>query len=228
MRTGAPGLEARPGGYTDSPEVSPPRPLLSSPTLPIRAPVYQYTQYRPFLDTSLKMARVFIDRLESSPNTIDGVPAWDFDAPAPTSADTTAASVAAAGFVHLADGLEKANNTSEAQLWVDRSFKVSWFLIIYIHNARPSQLHSTQLLSDTAHNFFAPHNSDWQSILTNGTSFYFKGEKDQGVIYGAQYNSPFRWYQPFFFAIWANRRFLFCGGRKPPPQEGPDQLPNLY
>lgn len=109
----------------DSPKVSRPRPLLSSTTLPTCAPVYQCTQYRPFLDTSLKMARVFFDRLASSPNTIDGVPAWDFDAPPPTSADTTAASVAAAGFVHLADGLEQANDASEAQLWVDRSFKVS-------------------------------------------------------------------------------------------------------
>lgn len=71
------------------------------------------------------MARLFIDRLASSPNTIDGVPAWDFDAPPPTSADTSAASLTAASFMHLADGLEKANNASEAQLWVDRSFKVS-------------------------------------------------------------------------------------------------------
>jgi len=43
-----------------------------------------------------------------------------------------------------------------------------------------------QLLSDTARNFFAPNNSDWQSILTNGTSFHFKGEKNQGIIYGTQ------------------------------------------
>lgn len=46
-------------------------------------------------------------------------------------------------------------------------------------------MHSAQLLSDTARQFFAPYNSDWQSILTNGTSFHSKGEKDQGVIYGA-------------------------------------------
>ena len=54
-------------------------------------------------------------------------------------------------------------------------------------------LRSAQLLSDTARNFFDPYNSDWQSILTNGTSFYVKGEKNQGVIYGAQHNIPFSW-----------------------------------
>lgn len=133
MRTGAPGLEARVGGYTGSPKVGSLCSLLSSSALSICTPVYQYTQYRPFLDTSLKMARFFINRLASSPNTIDGVPAWDFDAPPPTSADTTAASLTAAGFVYLADGLEKANDTSEAKLWIDRSLKVSCFLRIYLH-----------------------------------------------------------------------------------------------
>jgi len=133
MRTGVPGLEARVGGYTGSPKVGSLFSLLSSPALSMCIPVYQYTQHRPFLDTSLKMARLFINRLASSPSTIDGVPAWDFDAPPPTSADTSAASLTAAGFLHLADGLEKANDISEAALWIDRSLKVSWFLRIHIH-----------------------------------------------------------------------------------------------
>jgi hypothetical protein len=77
------------------------------------------------LDTSLKMARLFVNRLASSPSTIDGVPAWDFDAPPPTSADTSAASLTAAAFMHLADGLEKANGASEAQIWRGWSLKVS-------------------------------------------------------------------------------------------------------
>jgi hypothetical protein len=133
MRTGAPGLEARVGGYTGSPKVGSLYSLLSSSALSICTPVYQYTQHRPFLDTSLKMARLFINRLASSPSTIDGVPAWDFDVPPPTSADTSAASLTAAGFMHLADGLEKANDTSEAKLWLDQSLKVSWFIRAYIH-----------------------------------------------------------------------------------------------
>jgi len=133
MRTGAHGLEARVGGYTGSPKVGSPCSLLSSPAPTIYTPVYQYTQHRSFLDTSLKMARLFINRLASSPNTIDGVPAWDFDAPPPTSADTSAASLTAAGFMHLADGLENADEASEARFWRDQSLKVSWFLGIYIH-----------------------------------------------------------------------------------------------
>jgi len=125
MQNGALGLEAKVGGYTVSPKVGSSCESSSSPALPICTLVYQYTQDPSFLATSLKMAQLFINRLASSPSTIDGVPAWDFDVPPPTSADTSAASVTAAGFMYLADGLEKANDAAGAQFWRGWSLKVS-------------------------------------------------------------------------------------------------------
>ena len=125
MQTGALGLGVRAGEYMGSLKVGSPCNFSFHLALPICTPVYKYTQDRSFLDTSLKMARLFIDRLASSSSTIAGVPAWDFDAPPPTSADTSAASVAAAGFMHLADGLEKVNDAAGAQFWRAWSLKVS-------------------------------------------------------------------------------------------------------
>lgn len=125
MQTGAPGHEAKPGGYTGLLKVGSSCTLFPSHALPICTAVYEYTQDQAFLTTSLEMARSFINRLASSPSTIDGVPAWDFDAPPPTSADTSSASVAAAGFMYLADGLEQTQDATGAQFWRGQSLEVS-------------------------------------------------------------------------------------------------------
>ncbi|CAE6445874.1 unnamed protein product, partial [Rhizoctonia solani] len=123
------------------------------------AKMFNLTTQSHFLETSRQMAKVFLTRLPSN-----GIPPWDFDAPESNpSADTSAATIAAEGLLIL----------SAAET--------------YIGNVTGADYYNKQAVKLLVDNFKFAFKSTWDSILSNGTSYERKGDKDSGLIYGDYY-----------------------------------------
>ncbi|KAF8704769.1 PhoX homologous domain, present in p47phox and p40phox, partial [Rhizoctonia solani] len=123
------------------------------------AKMFNITTQPQYLETSRRMAELFLSRLPSV-----GVPPWDFDAPESNPpADTSAATIAAEGLFILSAGEAHVQNTTGANYYSERAVK---------------------LLSDTFNFAFNP---SWESILSNATSYYAIGDKNIALIYGDYY-----------------------------------------
>ncbi|KAF8676944.1 PhoX homologous domain, present in p47phox and p40phox [Rhizoctonia solani] len=123
------------------------------------AKMFNITAQPQYLDTSRRMAELFLSRLPSV-----GVPPWDFDAPESNPpADTSAATIAAEGLFILSAAEAHVQNTTGANYYSERAVK---------------------LLSDTFNFAFNP---SWESILSNATSYYAIGDKNIALIYGDYY-----------------------------------------
>ncbi|CAE6422750.1 unnamed protein product [Rhizoctonia solani] len=121
--------------------------------------LFNLTTQSHFLETSRQMAKVFLTRLPA-----DGIPPWDFDTPESNpSADTSAATIAAAGLFILSVAETSVNNATGADYYNKQAVK---------------------LLVDNFKFAFKP---TWDSILSNATSYKTRGDKDSGLIYGDYY-----------------------------------------
>jgi len=89
-------------------------------------------------------------------------PCRDFDAPKPTSKDTSAAAVASVAFLQLYYAEMSLGNSTGATYWKENAGRV---------------------LSATANQYFQASIS-WESILSNGTSNYPSGVYNTGLVYG--------------------------------------------
>ncbi|KAF9533511.1 glycoside hydrolase family 88 protein [Crepidotus variabilis] len=117
--------------------------------------MYRLTQKPAYLDTARKMANWFIDHLPS-----DGIVPWDFNAPVPTYADTSAAMVTVNGLLMLAD---VETDPVQKGRWIDTSFS---------------------LMNKTTTFAWRP---DWESLLSNGTANVPLGSFNTGIVYGDHY-----------------------------------------
>ncbi|QRW22236.1 glycoside hydrolase family 88 protein [Rhizoctonia solani] len=123
------------------------------------AKMFNYTTQSQYLETSRRMANVFLARLPSS-----GVPPYDFGAPASNRpADTSAAMIAAEGLFILAE--------AEA----------------YSKNATGAKYYKAQGVKLLINNFKFAFKSTWDSILSNGTSNAPQNNQNTGLVYGDYY-----------------------------------------
>ncbi|KAG9087170.1 hypothetical protein FRC07_012886, partial [Ceratobasidium sp. 392] len=123
------------------------------------AKMYNLTTQPQYLNTSRQMAKVFLSRLPSN-----GVPPWDFDAPASNRpADTSAATITAEGLFILSAAETHLGNSTGAAYYNEKAVK---------------------LLTD---NFKFALKPTWDSILSNGTSNNPQNNKNTGLIYGDFY-----------------------------------------
>ncbi|CAE6514882.1 unnamed protein product [Rhizoctonia solani] len=123
------------------------------------AKMFNLTTQPQYLDTARRMAKVFLTRLPS-----DGVPPYDFDAPASNRpADTSAATIAAEGLFILSAAEAHSGNSTGAEYYKGKGVK---------------------LLADNFNFAFKP---TWDSILSNGTSNVPQNNKNTGLVYGDYY-----------------------------------------
>ncbi|KAF8590459.1 glycoside hydrolase family 88 protein [Ramaria rubella] len=145
------------------------------------ANMYNRTQFPRYLDTARHAASLYISRLPES-----GVPPWDFDAPRPTTADTSSATIAAEGLLFLSqleDSLSP-RNSSGSTYWREAAIN---------------------LLASTTALAWQPTPS-WQSLLSNGTVNNRANPPNNltGIVYGD------------YFYIKAGNVFLSDGSVKCP------------
>jgi hypothetical protein len=123
------------------------------------ATVYTYTGIQGHLDTARKMSSYFLSRIPAS-----GITPWDFDAPDATKlSDSSAAMIAANGFLVLSQIESDRNNQTGATYWSNAAIK---------------------LISDTIPLAWKPN---WQSLLSNGTVNNPAGNARTGTVYGDYY-----------------------------------------
>ncbi|CAE7208292.1 unnamed protein product [Rhizoctonia solani] len=123
------------------------------------AKMFNLTTQPQYLDTARRMAKVFLTRLPSN-----GVPPYDFDAPASNRpADTSAATIAAEGLFILSAAEAYTNNATGQEYYKQQGVK---------------------LLVDNFNFAFKP---TWDSILSNGTSNVPQNNKNTGLVYGDYY-----------------------------------------
>ncbi|KAG8718581.1 hypothetical protein FRC08_004949 [Ceratobasidium sp. 394] len=123
------------------------------------AKMFNLTTQPQYLNTSRQMAKVFLSRLPTN-----GVPPWDFDAPASNRpADTSAAMITAEGLFILSAAETHVGNSTGATYYQEKAVK---------------------LMTDNFKFAFKP---TWDSILSNGTSNNPQNNKNTGLIYGDFY-----------------------------------------
>ncbi|KAG8811401.1 hypothetical protein FRC18_003524 [Serendipita sp. 400] len=115
-----------------------------------------------YLDTARAMGQKWLDRLAEDPS---GVPKWDFDAPEPTSRDTSAAAIISTAFLHIAQAETSKGNSTGAIYWKNNAIRV---------------------ISTTADQYLQ-ESSSWEAILSDGTSNHPSNRYDTGIVYGDYY-----------------------------------------
>ncbi|GJJ12253.1 hypothetical protein Clacol_006494 [Clathrus columnatus] len=127
------------------------------------ANMYNRTGLTQYLDTARRAATLYVDRLPQ-----DDIVPWDFDAPRPTTADTSSSTIAASGMLLLADMEENLfpPNYTGAAFWRQSAIKLL-----------------------TATNDFAWAPPSWQSLLSNGTvnNRADPPMNDTGIVYADHY-----------------------------------------
>jgi len=142
---------------------------------------YRYFEEPQYLDTAIRMARYFIDRLPD-----DHVAYWDFDVPpsARTPRDSSASAIAACGMLEITDQLSSADPRRE-------------FLLDAVRRSMDSMVQG----------YFTKGNPDEEGFLRHGSYFVRGGiAPDDFVIWGDYFflealmrlnnGRPGYWYEP--------------------------------
>jgi len=108
-----------------------------------------------YLVTSRRLATYFLNNLP-----IDGIVPWDFNAPAPRPADSSAATIAVNGLLLLS---QQETTTEAKNQWIDAALQI---------------LNNITTLA---------WNPAWQSLLSNGTVDEPEHNELTGIIYGDYY-----------------------------------------
>ncbi|KAG9040195.1 hypothetical protein FRB95_000124 [Tulasnella sp. JGI-2019a] len=125
--------------------------------------MYNRTGLSRYLDTARHVSQFYVDHLPTG----NSVPPWDFDAPtSPTPPrDTSSATLASSAMLLLSRIEASLGNSTGSAYWVDKA---------------------VTLLADTVSVAWRTE-SQWQALLSNGTSSYNKGVYDTGLTYGDYY-----------------------------------------